>query len=190
MPESSKLQQLSRLTDKELGRLFPVTIVEYNQDWGRLFSEEKQLLKQAFGNSFFLSIEHIGSTAIPGICSKPTVDILCVIRKDTDPEYLIERFSELAYHINKRPDKPPPHLTFVKGYTPRGFEGQAYHVHIRYKGDCEEICFRDYLINNKDAASEYDQLKRELAVKYRYDREGYTDGKSEFVRKIIELAGK
>ena len=77
---------------------------------------------------------------------------------------------------------------FVKGYTPEGFKGQAYHIHVRYPGDWDEIYFRDYLRNNAEIRKQYGELKRILAVKYRNDRDGYTDAKTEFVKRISELA--
>ena len=45
-----------------------------------------------------------------------------------------------------------PHIMFAKGYTPEGFAGQAFHVHVRYKGDWDEIYFRDYLLRHYDVA--------------------------------------
>lgn len=77
-------------------------------------------------------------------------------------------------------------MMFVKGYTIHGFEGQAFHVHVRYKGDWDEIYFRDHLRNNKQKAREYEKLK--LATKYKYDREAYTDAKTDFIEKINKLA--
>jgi GrpB-like predicted nucleotidyltransferase (UPF0157 family) len=76
-------------------------------------------------------------------------------------------------------------MMFVRGYTPEGFRGQAYHVHVRYPGEWSEIRFRDCLIRNKEIAKEYEKLKEKLAVKYRNDREGYTEGKTEFVMRVL-----
>lgn len=79
-------------------------------------------------------------------------------------------------------------MMFMKGYTLKGFSGQAYHVHVRYPGDWDEIYFRDYLISHPEVAHEYETLKRELSEKYANDREAYTAGKSGFARDITELA--
>jgi len=75
-------------------------------------------------------------------------------------------------------------MMFAKGYTKGGFKVQAYHVHVRYSGDWDEIYFRDYLIKNAAAANEYAALKQQLAEKYKNDREGYTGGKDGFVKRI------
>ncbi len=57
------------------------------------------------------------------------------------------------------------------------------------KGDNNEILFRDYLITNPEAAKEYELLKQSLLPKFKHDRDGYTDAKTEFVKHIVELAG-
>ena len=181
---------LNCLSKEELSLLFPIVIVEADPRWRNSFYEEKELLEKNFGNDYFLTIEHIGSTAIPGICSKPTIDILCQIRNNADINYLKKQFINLQYSINDRPDKPPPHLTFVKGYTQEGVKGQTFHVHIRYAGDWDEICFRDYLIKNRDTALEYEILKKRLAIQFKYDREGYTEAKSDFINQTVATARK
>jgi GrpB-like predicted nucleotidyltransferase (UPF0157 family) len=61
-------------------------------------------------------------------------------------------------------------------------------VHIRYRGDWDEIRFRDYLIQHRDVANAYEALKLQLAEKYKNDREAYTEGKSEFIGKVMKLA--
>ena len=81
-------------------------------------------------------------------------------------------------------------MTFVKGYTDQGFKGQTYHIHIRYKGDWDEIRFRDYLINHKEAAKEYESIKLKLAEKYKNDREAYTNSKTDFIKNINILTRK
>lgn len=178
------------MTGKELGKIFPVIISEPDSRWLQKFAEERMVLIKEFGNDFFLSIEHIGSTAVPNLRSKPIVDILCEIREDTGLDNLKERFETLGYRINNRPENPPPHLIFVKGYSSEGFQGQVFHVHIRYKGDWDERYFRDYLIRNRKTALEYEELKKELAVKYRTDREAYTEAKTDFIKSVVKLARK
>jgi GrpB-like predicted nucleotidyltransferase (UPF0157 family) len=82
-------------------------------------------------------------------------------------------------------------MMFVKGYTPEGFKGQCYHIHMAlqsHTGLWDRLYFRDYLIANPAVAKEYEALKLKLALKYRNDREDYTEGKSEFIRRITEIA--
>jgi GrpB-like predicted nucleotidyltransferase (UPF0157 family) len=79
-------------------------------------------------------------------------------------------------------------MMFVKGYTEHGFQGQAYHVHVRYPGDWDELVFRDYIKTHPAAANEYARLKQKLAVEFKNDREQYTSGKTEFVGRTMKRA--
>lgn len=81
-------------------------------------------------------------------------------------------------------------MMFLKEYTENGFQGQAYHIHVRYSGDWDEIYFRDYLLANPDVAKEYGELKVQLAKQYKNDREEYTKSKTEFIKRITEVARK
>ena len=69
------------------------------------------------------------------------------------------------------------------GYTESGFAEQVYHLHLRYAGDNEELYFRDYLIDNPDIAKEYQQLKLNLWHIYEYNRDAYTEAKTEFIKR-------
>lgn len=66
-------------------------------------------------------------------------------------------------------------MMFMKGYTPNGFKGQSFHIHVCYKGDWDELYFRDYLLRHSDIAKEYGSLKYKLMKKYKNDREAYTE---------------
>lgn len=187
MPSSKELHQM---TLEELGQLFPIIIQNYSDKWPDFYQSESKLIIDPFSESEIVRIDHIGSTAIPGLKAKPTIDILLQISEHIDMHKIKKVFKSLGYHINEHPDNPPPHLTFVKGYTKNGFKGQSYHVHIRYRGDWDELRFRDYLINHKAIAKEYENIKLELADKFRNDREAYTNSKSDFIEKINKLTGK
>ena len=179
---------LNNLTALELGKLFPIIIADYNPEWKQLFLQEKQNIINALGINCLKRIEHIGSTAIPGLCAKPTIDILIEISDDTDCDLLINNFQKNQYHHIPRPENPPPHMMMARGYSKTGFSGQTYHVHVRYTGDWDEILFRDYLIDNHELAQEYGDLKRKLSTEFKNDREKYTENKTDFIKRIIRLA--
>ena len=183
-------KDLYKMTTKELGQLFPIIIEDYSDKWSDLYKEEAKLITESFSPTEIVKIDHIGSTAIPGLKAKPTIDILIQVTEQIDTQKLKETFKSLGYLINTHPENPAPHLTFVKGYTKQGFKGQVYHVHIRYQGDWNEIRFRDYLISHKEIAKEYETLKLEFAKKYQYDREAYTDSKTAWIEKINALTRK
>jgi len=188
--DSYSNKSLNDMTISELGKLFPIIITDYSDKWADLYFSEAKMITDSFSKTEIIKIDHIGSTAIPGLKAKPTIDILMQISEQIDIQKLKDTFKSLGYLINNHPENPAPHLTFVKGYTKQGFKGQAYHVHIRSQGDWDEIRFRDYLIKKKKIAKEYETLKLELAEKYPNDREAYTDSKTEWIEKINNLTRK
>jgi len=186
----SDTNELHKMTPEELGELFPIIILDYSDKWIELYQAERELIIDSFTKSEIFSIEHIGSTAIPRLKAKPTIDILMQVSEQINSKKLEDAFKSLGYQLTKQPDNPPLHMTFVKGYTNNGFKGQAYHVHIRYKGDWDEIRFRDYLLSNHEIAKDYEALKLQLAKKHKNDREAYTDSKTDFIKKINSLTRK
>jgi GrpB-like predicted nucleotidyltransferase (UPF0157 family) len=185
-------KNLHALSTEELGKFFPIKIEPSNPDWIKLFNEEKQNLQKILGAQVALRIEHFGSTAISNLAAKPTIDILVEIPKSMDvSDEIIDTMKLHNYDYILRNDSPPPYMMFVKGYTPQGFEGQCYHIHMgpaTHIGLWDRIYFRDYLRDNERTAKEYELLKIELAEKYTYDREKYTGGKAVFIKKITAIA--
>lgn len=182
---------LSEMTNEELWQLFPIILTEpRGEEWAKSFQKEKQLIQSAAGLAHIIAVHHIGSTAIHGIIAKPTIDILLEITEDTDIPELMKTMESIGYGFNDRPDAPPPHLTFIKGYTPEGFKGQVFHTHIRYEGDWPELHFRDYLNAHPELAEEYAQLKLELKKKFEHDRDGYTQAKGDFIQTVLQRIEK
>ena len=187
-----KKKKLEDLTTEELGKLFPIQIVPYDKNWVEIFNSEKELLMNVLGDNIALKIEHFGSTAIKGLSAKPTIDILVEIPPLTKnlKEDIIQKMTEINYHFIWRTDEKIPYMHFVKGYTIDGFKGNVFHIHMGDKSHplWDRIYFRDYLRNNKSVAVEYEKLKKFLAEKFQYDREGYTEGKEDFVKQITKIA--
>jgi len=77
---------------------------------------------------------------------------------------------------------------FAKGYSPKGYLGQTFHIHVRFRGDWDELIFRDYLIQNLKIAQEYAELKLMLSTDYINDREKYSNNKTEFITRITKTA--
>jgi GrpB-like predicted nucleotidyltransferase (UPF0157 family) len=181
-------KNLDEMTDEERWRLFPVILTPHDPAWAKKYLKEKEVVERAAGSNNVVRINHIGSTAVPGLIAKPTIDILLEIKDSADTSALITGMQKAGYRHLEQPDKPPPQMMFIKGYTPRGFKGQVFHVHIRYSGDWEELYFRDYLISHPGAAMEYARLKVELRQKHEFNRDAYTDAKGEFIAHIVALA--
>ena len=181
-------KDLHKMNTKELGKLFPIIIQEPNKNWEKRFKIEKKIIIDSFKTTDLESIEHIGSTAIPNLKAKPIIDILVEVSHDLNDKIIIKNFENIKYHYIQQPDNPPPHMMFVKGYFIDGFKGQAFHVHVRYKGDWNEIYFRDYLRKNQKTAKKYEELKLQLALKHKNNREAYTQAKTDFIETINKLA--
>lgn len=174
---------LENLSLNELWELFPIYFVDCSAEFEKQFSDEKEYLISLLGN-YIKRISHIGSTAIKNIKTKPIVDILIEIDfvdKDIVKEILLDNHYILMYET---PDK----ISFNKGYTANGYADKVFHIHIKKYGDCDELYFRDYLNDNDEKAKEYEKLKEELYNKYKPDRNLYTSGKTDFVKKITETA--
>lgn len=181
-------KDLGELTTDELGQLFPIIIVDYNPEWPGMALTERNNIINAVGEERIFRIEHIGSTAVPGLCAKPTIDFLLEVLDITNCDLLIKQLREIGFHYIPRPENPAPHMMFAKGYSESGITGQTFHIHIRYPGDWDEAVFRDYLIKNRGAAEEYAKLKRKLAGEFKNDREKYTECKTEFIKRTTMTA--
>lgn len=170
-------------------------MVTYDPKWPELYAQEAAFLVNQFGNNMILRTEHFGSTAIPGLASKPSIDILVEIPSFEEAKTIILPILESKGYIHLwQSDRSPGHMMFVKGYGPEGYiEGmQLYHIHMAPAGHpiWDRLLFRDYLREHKQARKEYEELKYHLAEKFRNDREAYTDGKEEFVNRIMEEVKK
>ena len=180
-------KSLNEMTNEERWQLFPIILTEHDPVWKERYRKEESLLKSIL-NVDILRIDHIGSTAVTGLIAKPTIDILMQIKDDADVIDLKDSIESLGYLYSEQPDNPPPHMMFMKGYTPEGFQGQAFHLHVRYAGDWNELYFRDYLRKHPDTAETYGKLKTELQKKHEHDRDAYTDAKTEFIEEITKRA--
>ncbi len=109
-------KELDSLSTEELGKLFPVIIAEPNLEWEELFEIEKIEIYRILGKEVAIRIEHFGSTAIPNIRGKPTIDILVEIPEGKKiKDGIIQRMKSEGYHYILRNDCPPPYIMFVKG---------------------------------------------------------------------------
>lgn len=171
-------EKFSRLTKEELWHLFPIILTEHNEDWKKQYSEEERRI-HSFLQFDGLKISHIGSTAINGICAKPIIDILVEIPESILMATVNHKMISNGYICMARDEK---RFDYNKGYTEKGFADKVFHLHLRYLGDNDELYFRDYLNDNQDIAKEYENLKISLFKQYEFDRDAYTDAKSEFIK--------
>ena len=164
-----------------------VRLEAHNPEWARLYERERARLSAALG-THVLDLQHVGSTAIPGIVAKPILDIAAAVRSFEAAFVCIEPIVALGYAYYGENGIPRRHY-FVRRDP---VSGQAIiHLHMNELGgpDWEnQILFRDYLIAHPEAAAQYSALKRDLAAQYPHDREAYTEAKAPFIEHVLRLA--
>jgi GrpB-like predicted nucleotidyltransferase (UPF0157 family) len=158
-----------------------VEVVPYSSDWPREFADMRDALSRALGAAA-LSIEHIGSTAVPGLSSKPTIDILVVV---DGPERFLARLADVeALGFSYREDNAhvanDDHLFLRRVVDAR----RTHHLHVLTDGSAEITDyrrFRDALRDDGAFAREYEQLKLRLAADHGSDRARYVAEKEYWV---------
>ncbi|HEX6384018.1 MAG TPA: GrpB family protein [Anaerolineae bacterium] len=162
-----------------------VEVVPHSPDWPQQFRQEAERLAAVLKKEI-VTIHHFGSTAIPDIPAKPTIDILVEVRDIGR----IDDYNEAMIQMGYEPKGE-------YGITGRRFfrkeiEGQrTHHVHIYQVGNPEierHLNFRDYMRVHPTEAAEYGLLKKQLAQRFPEDMESYVAGKTDFVRKTERKA--
>jgi len=164
-----------------------VEIHPYDPAWPEVYLAEVEEIALLLSSNL-LAAHHIGSTAVPGLAAKPTIDILLVVRN-------LDELDASSAAMQAR------------GYTPKGengitgrryfqkMDGDVHRVHIHaFKAGHPDIQrhlnFRDYLIAHPQIAHDYQVLKLDLAVQFRDAPADYTAGKSEFIRCVAARAAE
>jgi GrpB-like predicted nucleotidyltransferase (UPF0157 family) len=172
-----------------MGKLvdLPVHIEPSDPEWPRRFEEERDTLLKSIGAWLVGAIEHVGSTAVSGLAAKPVIDIMAPVRDLESSRPALDVLAGLGYcYFPYRKDimhwlcKPSP-----------GF--RTHHLHLVPLGSAlwiDRLAFRDALRGDSALAAEYQDLKHELAARYRHDREAYTDAKTPFVERVLKSYGR
>ena len=162
-----------------------VILEEYDPSWPFKFEEEKESLMGIAGNSFYGAVEHVGSTAVPGMVAKPVIDVMFGVKSLEESKLAIEALVESGYKY--WPYKPEVMHWFCKPSDAY----RTHHLHlIPFESPLwqERIKFRDLLRSNDSLAAQYANLKRELAISYKEDRETYTEKKWPFIQQALRGA--
>ena len=167
--------------------VIPIEVVPYNPRWPTLFDTASGEIRAVIGE-FITGIEHIGSTAVPGLSAKPVIDILIGVRSLADAPLFLPPLAPLGYtYVPAHEDVFPE-----RRYLHRIIDGRhTHHLHIVEPGSefyRVQLLFRDHLRTHPQDAADYAALKFRLAQQYRQDREAYTDAKSTFIQHILRLA--
>lgn len=169
-----------------------VSIVSYNPNWPRMFEEEKQHLLSCLPAELLGRIEHFGSTAILGLAAKPIVDMLVEVKSlEETKRRIVPVLEAQGYDYFWRPtsgdDVPPFYAWFIKRDASRI---RTHHIHMveKHFEQWERLLFRDYLIARPEIAKEYEALKLRLAREFANNRVAYTNGKTDYVRRVTQIA--
>jgi GrpB-like predicted nucleotidyltransferase (UPF0157 family) len=165
----------------------PVVIVDYNPLWPEQFEALRSRLANVLGRQA-IGIEHVGSTGVPGLAAKPIIDVDVLLKSAADLPAVISALASIGYQ--HRGDLGIPGREAFR--APAG--DSPHHLYVCTTGMeyWRHISFRDHLRAHPQDANTYAALKRELALKFGEDREGYNNAKREFVEGILRksLSGK
>lgn len=161
-----------------------ILVVDYDPAWPVTFAALRAPIQQALGG-IALSVEHVGSTSVPGLAAKPIIDIDAVIASHADMSAAIDRLAALGYvhsgnlGIEGREAFASP-------------AGPAHHLYGCVQGDlalANHLAIRDCLRRNPEKALEYGELKVRLAKEFPTDAESYVAGKTDFLLDVLRSAG-
>ncbi|MEY8303516.1 GrpB family protein [Anaerosalibacter bizertensis] len=161
-----------------------IEVVPYSSKWKDEYIKESEKLKNIFKDEM-VEIHHIGSTSIPGIYAKPTIDIIIGVKDIDEIDNYNKDMAKLGYEA-KGENGIKDRRFFIRGRCER-----THHVHV-FQIDNPEIKrhlnFRDYMIAHPEEAKEYGDLKKRLAKKFKYNSQAYCDGKDLFIKYIDKKA--
>ncbi|MCG1011072.1 MAG: GrpB family protein [Tepidanaerobacteraceae bacterium] len=161
----------------------PITLVEYDPSWPELFEREAKRIREVLGSKA-LQIEHVGSTSVPGLCAKPIIDILLVVKDSADELSYVSALEAAGYRLRIREPEWFEHRMFKGPDTDINL-----HVFSEGASEIEKMFrFRDWLRLNESDREKYARVKRELAKKKWRHVQHYADAKTSIVQEIMELA--
>ena len=165
-----------------------IVVSNYDPAWPATFEQERTSLHAALG-PLVLTIEHIGSTAVPGLAAKPIIDLQLSVRSLAEARSsCVEPLRALGYaYMPQYEARLPGELFFRKEVS----GPWTHHLHV-LQGDHprwrRRLLFRDYLRSHPEVAGAYAKLKRDLAAAFDDDISGYMNAKTAFVAATLAEA--
>ena len=162
-----------------------IVVVDYDPNWPATFEHLRSQIWQAVSN-VATAVEHVGSTSVPGLAAKPIIDMAIVVPSETEVPVGIQRLGTIGYahggnlgvegrEAFTTPNSSPRHHVYL---CPASSPALANHLGVR-----------NFLRCHPDVAHEYGALKKQLAVRFAEDIDGYTDGKTDMILRILRQAG-
>ena len=168
----------------EAGRIeAPIEIVDYDASWPSAFKKEQRALSEVLAPWLVGAIEHVGSTAVPGLAAKPVIDLMAPVETLEISRPAIQTLVQFGYaYFPYRPD-------VMHWFCKPSFAFRTHHLHLvphRSVLWYERLEFRDRLRNDPKLARAYAELKRELARRFEFDR---ADAKWPFIERALAQTG-
>ncbi len=171
-----------------------IEIIDYDPAWATTFAELHRVIDSVLGD-LALSIEHVGSTSVPGLGAKPIVDMNIVMESRDVLPSMIEALGTIGY-VHKGHSAVPGRESFDREDLTvptdgSGREWPNHHLYACLRGSDalhQHIALRDHLRAHPESAREYERIKREMARRYPHDIDSYIEGKSGFIRNILDNA--
>jgi GrpB-like predicted nucleotidyltransferase (UPF0157 family) len=160
-----------------------VRVVPSDDEWAAAFSRERHRLCGCLGH-LVLDIQHVGSTAVPGLAAKPIIDIAVAVASPADLQRCRPLLVALGY-LDRGDRHGEGGSIFVRERAP---EVRTHHLHLVTIDDpqwANYLRFRDRLRADAALRIEYASLKRNLQQQFPDDRQRYTQGKGAFIRRVL-----
>ena len=164
-----------------------IVVVPYDEKWKLSFEQIAGELSAVL-DDLALSIEHVGSTSVPGLAAKPIIDIDVVIEDESKLQAVIGALAKIGYQYEGNLGIP--------GREAFGYEGKTHlmehHLYVCPKDSPElrrHLSFRDYLRGHPEAVKEYSRIKEEAARLFPHDIDGYINHKGTLIEKIYKEIG-
>src|SRR6185436_3774828 len=162
-----------------------VRLLDAHTLWAEEFALEKARIIDAVSDHI-LEIQHVGSTAIPGVPAKPVLDILVGVEDFNQASVCVAPLERIGYRYRHEHGIPRRHY-FVKG------DPRTHHLHMVERDSRHwtmTVTFREFLNQDSESARAYAEAKRSLAAKYSRDREAYQREKDKVVERLLALAAE
>lgn len=161
----------------------PITLVDYDPEWPALFAREDARIRSILGDAV-IRLEHTGSTSVPGLAAKPTIDIAMAVPDSADEVAYVPKLEAAGYRLTIREPDWHEHRLFKGPDT-------NINLHTFTAGSHEidrMVAFRDWLRAHPDDRELYERTKRELATQTWAYVQNYADAKTKVVEEITARA--
>jgi GrpB-like predicted nucleotidyltransferase (UPF0157 family) len=168
-----------------------IALVPYDASWPERYAVIEARLMRSLPTDLFTRISHIGSTAVPGLAAKPIIDVQVEITDaDRVRHQAVPVLQDLGYEFIWRPTmgETAPYYAWFIARDEKGRRTEHLHFVEPDAATRDRILFRDFLRGHPEEAGRYEALKHALTSAHPNDRAAYTQGKTDFIRAILERA--